>query len=117
VVPRLIRNEKAVHPGLGITEVPDQIARQRGVDGVIILNVDPNGPAAKAKLRPTRRDERGRIHWGDVITAIDGKHVGSANELAALLEENYSVGQEVTVTIERDGKEMDVRLTLTADSR
>ena len=117
VVPRLIRNEKNVRPGLGITPVPDQIARQRGVEGVIVLNVDPDGPAAKAGLRSTRRDERGRIRWGDVITAVDGKKVGSANELAALLEENYEIGQQVVLAIERDGEEKEVRLTLTADTR
>jgi S1-C subfamily serine protease len=117
VVPVLIRNEKIAHPGLGITTVPDQVARQRGIDGVIILNVDAGGPAAKAGLRPTRRDDRGRIRWGDVITAIDGKHVVMANDLTAVLEENYEVGQQVTVTILRDGEEMDKRLTLTADSR
>ena len=117
VVPRLIRNEKNVRPGLGITPVPDQIARQRGVEGVIVLNVDPDGPAAKTGLRTTRRDERGRIRWGDVITAVDGKKVSSANELAALLEENYEIGQQVVLTIERDGEEKEVRLTLTADTR
>jgi S1-C subfamily serine protease len=117
VVPRLIRNEKNVRPGLGITPVPDQIARQRGVEGVIVLNVDPDGPAAKAGLRTTRRDERGRIRWGDVITAVDSKKVGSANELAAVLEENYEIGQQVVLTIERDGEEKEVRLTLTADTR
>jgi S1-C subfamily serine protease len=117
VVPRLIRFEKNVKPGLGITPVPDQIARQRGVEGVIVLNVDPEGPAAKAGLRPTQRDKLGRIRWGDVIVAIEGNPVKSTNELSNLLEENYAIGQEVTVTIVREGQERDVRLTLTADTR
>src|SRR5262245_18717761 len=117
VVPLLIRNEKIARPSLGITTVPDQVAQQRGIDGVIILNVDATGPAAKAGLRPTRRDDRGRIRWGDVIIAIDGKHVATANELTAVLAENYEVGQQVTVTILRDGEEMDKQMTLTADSR
>lgn len=84
---------------------------------MIILNVDPDGPAAKAGLRSTRRDDRGRIRWGDIITAVDGKKIGSSNELAALLEENYEIGQQVALTIDRDGEERDVRLTLTADTR
>jgi S1-C subfamily serine protease len=117
VVPRLIRDEKTVRPGLGITEVPDQIARQRGVKGVIILNVDPNGPAAKAGLRPTRRDDRGRIRFGDVITALDGKAIDSTDDLFTLLEEKYQIGQEVTVTFAREGQEMEARLMLTADTR
>lgn len=117
VVPRLIRFEKNVKPGLGVTPVPDQIARQRGIEGVIVLNVDAEGPGAKAGLRPTQRDNLGRIRWGDVITAVEGNPVKSTNELSNLLEEHYMVGQEVTVTIVRDGQERDVKLTLTADTR
>jgi S1-C subfamily serine protease len=55
VVPELIRHGKVVRPGLGIHEAPDQVARQVGVPGVLILKVDPNGPAAKAGLKPTRQ--------------------------------------------------------------
>jgi S1-C subfamily serine protease len=117
VVPRLIRYGKSVRAGLGITPVPDQIAKQRGVTGVIILNVEQGGPAAKAGLRGTRRDEQGRIRWGDVITAIDGKHVATNDELSRLLEDNYEVGQQVTVKYLRDGEEHEAKVALTADAR
>ena len=117
VVPRLIRNQKDVRPGLGITEVPEQLAKKRGVDGVIILNVVPGGPAEKAGLRPTRRDPRGRILWGDVIVAIDDHPVHSPNELFEYLESNYEIGNQVNVTVDRQGEPFKVQMTLTADNR
>ena len=117
VVPRLIRFEKVARPSLGFTEVPDQWAQQLDIDGVMILNEQPKGPAAKAGLRPTRRDQSGSVRWGDVITAIDGHHVSSPKELFSLLEEKYKVGQEVTVTYERGDEEKKVKVTLGADSR
>ncbi|MCS7044754.1 MAG: trypsin-like peptidase domain-containing protein [Gemmataceae bacterium] len=117
VVPRLIRKQAVARPSLGITPVPDSIARQRGVQGVIILNIEPGGPAAKAGLLPTRRDQFGRIRWGDVIIAVDGTEVQSWNDLDSLLEENYRVGQEIVVTILRAGQQLDVRLKLAAEPR
>lgn len=117
VVPRLIRYEKAVRPGLGIAEAPDQWTRQLGVKGILILDVKAGGPAAKAGLRPTRRDLQGRIRWGDIIVALDGKEVATTKDLFALLEDTYEIGQEVTVTVLRERERLDVKLTLTADTR
>ena len=117
VVPSLIRFEKTLKPSLAITEAPDQWARQLGVKGVLILDVKPGGPAAVAGLRPTRRDEFGRIHWGDVIIAIDEHLIRSAKDLFNVLQDRYEVGQEVLVSYVRDGEQHRVKVTLTGDSR
>lgn len=115
VVPRLIRFEKAARPSLGITEAPDQWTRR--LRGVLIFDVAPGGPADKAGLRPTRQDELGRIHWGDIITFIDDHRVKSAKELFALLEDQYQVGQQVTVTYVRGDEEGKVTMTLAPDAK
>jgi S1-C subfamily serine protease len=114
VVPRLIRFEKAARPGLGITPAPDQAVRR---SGVLILDVTPGGPADKAGLRPTRFDEFGRILLGDIITAVDDQPIRSAKGLFALLEDQYQIGNQVTVTYERGGEEFSVKATLAADAR
>jgi putative serine protease PepD len=53
--------------------------------------VDPNGPAARAGLRP-----------GDVIVTADGKPVTSAEELIALIRK-HAPGQRLTLTYVRSG--------------
>jgi S1-C subfamily serine protease len=117
VVPRLISGSKEPRPSLGIVEAPDQWTKQRGISGVLIIDVLPDGPADKANLHPTRRDETGRILWGDVIVGVDEHKIRSANELYTVLADDYKVGQEVTVHILRDGETQDVKMTLAADLR
>jgi S1-C subfamily serine protease len=117
VVPRLISGVKDLHAGLGITEAPDQWTKQRGISGVLILDVLPDGPADNAKLRPTRRDEDGQIQLGDIIVALDKHKIRSAKELQTILADDYKIGQNVTVQILRDGETQSVSLTLSADLR
>jgi S1-C subfamily serine protease len=115
VVTQLIRHRGAVRPGLGIQEAPDQIAKKLGIKGVLILNVYAGGPAAKAGLRPTRRDQSGRIRLGDVIVAVDGKEVTSAQQLYDMLGA-HKIDDAVTVTVERAGQRLDKGVKLAAEA-
>ena len=47
----------------------------------------------------------------DVISAIDGTTVKSYDDLYGVLD-NHKIGDTVTLTVARDGKERKVRLTL-----
>ena len=113
IVPELIRYGKMIRPGIGIQIAEDQIADRLGVKGVLVVDVVPGSAAAKAGIRPTRREGSGRVHLGDVITAIDGKKVESANELFILLE-NYKVGDIVNVVLLREGKPFQTKVALEA---
>lgn len=113
IVPELIRYGKVTRPGIGVQIAEDQIAERLGVNGVLVVEVVPGSGAAKAGLRPTRREVSGRVRLGDVITAIDGKKVLSPNELFLTLE-NYKVGDAVNVSLLRDGKIVQAKLTLEA---
>ena len=113
IVPELIRSGKITRPGLGIQIADEQIAQRLGVTGVLVVDVARGGAAAKAGIQPTRRDAEGRLRLGDVITAIDGKKVESANDLYLALEK-YKIGEVVTVSILRNGKTVQTRATLEA---
>jgi 2-alkenal reductase len=117
VVPRLISGAKELRPGLGIIEAPDQWAKRLGVTGVIVQDVLPDSPAAVAKLHATRRDEDGTISWGDIIVGIDNHKVRNTKELYSVLSDFYRIGQEVTLHVKRDGENVDIKLTLSGDSR
>jgi S1-C subfamily serine protease len=113
IVPELIRSGKIIRPGLGVELAEEQIAKKIGVNGVLIVDVMRGGPAAKAGMRPTRRESSGRVILGDVITAIEGKRVESPNDLFLILE-NHQVGDTVTVALLRDGKTVQTKVTLEA---
>jgi S1-C subfamily serine protease len=111
VVPQLIAHGRVVRPGLGVAVARDALAQRLGLKGVLIIEVTPEGGAAQAGLRPTRRDDVGRIVLGDVIVAIDGDEVTSNDELDERME-GHNVGDRVKVTVDRDGRKVDVAVVL-----
>jgi S1-C subfamily serine protease len=102
-------------PLLGVQLAPRQLARRLGLKGVLVLDVQPDSPAAEAGLRPTRPDPNNGVQLGDVIVALDGKPVRSADDLLDLLEQ-HQPGETVQVTVLRDGKEQKVPVTLGEES-
>jgi len=111
VVPDLIQHGRVMRPSLGVQVANSQVASQLRIVGALILNVTPGSGAERAGLRPTMRDERGRLILGDVITAIDGEPVHNSGDLLLLLEQREP-GDRVRLTILRHGKEQDVRVPL-----
>jgi S1-C subfamily serine protease len=111
IVTELIRHGTIVRPSLGVALAPDQLTERLGLDGVLVMQVDPEGPAAQAGLRPTRRDFTGNIHLGDVIAAIDDEPLKSTEDFFAALEARKP-GDEVTLTVVRDGQRASVPITL-----
>jgi S1-C subfamily serine protease len=55
LVEQILTYGKVVRPVLGITIAPPQTVRQIGLEGVLVLEVPPGTPAAKAGLRGTYR--------------------------------------------------------------
>jgi S1-C subfamily serine protease len=115
VVPELVRNGKITRPDLGVTVASDKLARRLNQDnGAMILNVKSNSPAEKAGLRPTYVD-RGRVHLGDIIVAVDDKPVHSAGDLFSILAE-HKVSDRVKLHILRDGEPREVEVVLKDES-
>ena len=73
-------------------------------DGVYIVQVVPQGAADKAGLKQ-----------GDRIISFDGKEVSTSAEVKAILRE-HKIGDKVNMTVSRDGKTVDVTITLQQQS-
>jgi S1-C subfamily serine protease len=102
---QLIRGEKIRHPYLGVqmTNLTPDIAKQNNddpnavfivpeVNGVIVVKVLPNTPAAKSGIRR-----------GDVITAIDGQPIRAAEELQRVVESSR-LGQALKIEVQRSNQ-------------
>jgi S1-C subfamily serine protease len=112
VVPQLISHGRLIKPGIGASLADERIARRLGVEGIIILDVEKNGPADLAGLRPTTQ-YRGDIILGDIITGISGYPVKSYDDVRNILEK-HSVGDEVEITFVRDGQQAKTLVQLIA---
>lgn len=120
VVPELIRNGRIVRADIGLDTV--MITKV----GLLILEMQPDGPAAKAGLRGAVRREvvrRGNILFNsttrniesaDILQTIDGRPVNSADELHEILD-SLKPGQTVEVGVLRGGQPAVARVTLQAD--
>lgn len=102
VVPQIIRTGKAQQIGLGISILPDAIARRNGIQGVIVRQVANNSPAARAGLRGVEQNYRG-TYIGDVIVGIDDKIVTNYDTLYNALD-THQPGDTIQVKIRREGK-------------
>jgi S1-C subfamily serine protease len=114
VVPELIATGRFVRPALGV-ELDERLNRvlteRLGVAGVVVLRVTPGSAAANAGLRGVRRNGEGRIVAGDIIVAVDGTAVDSVARLVSRLDD-HQVGDNVRLTVLRDGQKTDVSVRL-----
>ena len=103
IAKQLIDTGAAAHAYLGVTpqngSASDGSATRAGAE---VASVGEGTPAAKAGLEV-----------GDVIVAVDGKPVDSADSLVGHVREK-TTGDTVTLTVLRDGKSMEVKATLAA---
>jgi S1-C subfamily serine protease len=103
VVPQLLRHGQVTRPGFGIQIANDQIVKQLGVEGVLVLRVAEGGAAQEAGFRPTEVDAEENIELGDVIVAIDDVPIRSSDDLFKVLD-HHEVGDVVTVKLLRNAR-------------
>ena len=116
VVPTLIGKGKYVRPSLGIEvdEGLNTLINQRlGIEGVVVLRVSKGSGAEAAGLRGVTAGPQGEIVPGDIIVALDGKPIESVARLLATLDD-HQVGDNIKLTVLREGKETDVTVPLQA---
>ncbi|MGQ9713167.1 MAG: S1C family serine protease [Anaerolineae bacterium] len=122
VVPALIAKGHYDHPWLGISgrTLSPGLAQALNLPverGVQVVEVTPGGPADKAGLKggsgKTVEFKGVKIEaGGDIILRIDDQPVRKFDDLLVYLMRHTEAGQKVTLTILRDGKEMQVTVTL-----
>ncbi len=123
IAPYLIEEGVYHYPYLGITSQPRftvaELAGPLGLPvthGVLIEEVQPGTAAARAGLRGGDREvEVTGItirSGGDIITTIDVYELRDFDDLIAYLVRETEVGQEVVLTIIRDGEELEIPVTL-----
>ncbi|WP_372517742.1 S1C family serine protease [Frankia tisae] len=105
-VDQLLRTGSVRHAFIGIQSVTltPQIADQLGLtvrSGALVIGVVSGGPAAQAGIQP-----------GDVIRSFDGRAVTSIEDFSAELR-TVDPGQTVTLTVNRDGRNVKLKVTAT----
>ena len=116
----LIRDGSYNYPYLGISSRDDLTLAEiealglNTYTGAYVVTVTAGGPADQAGIRagttPTNLPNVNA--GGDVITAIDGRPVASFDQLLSYLISNKSPGENVILTVIRDGQTLDVNVTL-----
>jgi 2-alkenal reductase len=121
VIPALIETGKYDWPWLGVSgyTVNPPLVKAMNLpveQGAYVSSLTDGGPAIAAGLHATSetitQDGRKVEVGGDVITAIDGEIVKTFDDILVYLTLKTSPGQEVTLTILRDGQYQDRTLKL-----
>ncbi len=102
---QLVRGERILHPYIGVqmTTLTPKLAQDNNkdpnsplalpeVNGVVVMKVLANTPAAAAGMR-----------LGDVVTAINGDSVINANQFQSVIEKTV-VGQALDLTVKRGNR-------------
>ena len=120
----LIDKGQVSYSYLGLSSYPNDVdlAIMQALDlpnntrGVVVMSASPGSPAAQAGLRSagqmTTIDALTVPSSADIITAIDGQPITGFNSLITYLTNNTEPGQQVTLTVLRNGRTIQLPLTL-----
>jgi S1-C subfamily serine protease len=130
IVPTLIEKGTYPHPYFGAkiatltsdilqnvtTDLPSAAAKTAlsNLKGAYVDTITKNGPADKAGVHGSTTDQYSKKHGGDIITAIDGHPIVKSDDLITYIDQHKSVGDNLTLTIYRNGHTLDLKATLTA---
>lgn len=82
--------------------------------GIFVSEAVPGGPAMRAGLQSMETTPEGELVSGDIITAIDGQPLSGIPELISYLAANTEPGNQVELTVLRDGTQtITLNVTLT----
>ena len=112
LVPQLIEYGKIIRPVIGIETLKDYQARRLRVKGVVVFSVQDGLAADAAGIVGLRYDNRGQIHLGDVVIAINDEPITNEDSLLSSLEQ-FVPGDKIKVTTLKDEKIYNYDVVLT----
>ena len=120
IVPTLIEKGYYPHPYLGLTDgtLTSDLAQDAGIPvnlkGAYVDSITKNGPADNAGIHGSTRDQYSKKHLGDIIIAADGHNITTSDDLVSYIGQHKSVGNNITLTVYRNGHAIDLKATLAA---
>ncbi|WP_280437355.1 trypsin-like peptidase domain-containing protein [Nocardia carnea] len=102
VAQTLIRDGSIHHPVIGVSARQKTVANEV-MSGAEVADVQPGSPAANAG-----------IVEGDVIVRVGDREVTNPDELVVAVQSN-DIGQTVNVQLIREGRQVDIPVTLASD--
>jgi len=80
----------------------------------LVDTITKDGPADKAGVHGSTTDQYSKKHEGDIIVAVDGHKLVRIDDLGSYVDQRKSVGDNITLTVYRNGHLIDLKTTLTA---
>ena len=121
IAPSLIKKGQFVHPNLGLsgaTLTSDLAENLTGsatnLKGVYVDTITKNGPADKAGVHGSTVDQYAKKHPGDIIIGVDGHNITRIDDLISYIDQHRSAGDNITLTVYRNGHTIDLKATLAA---
>ncbi len=119
-VPSLIQKGSYIHPYLGLsgaTLTSDLAENLTGsatnLKGVYVDTITKNGPADRAGVHGSTVDQYAKKHPGDIIIGVDGHNITRIDDLISFIDQHTSAGDNITLTVYRNGHTIDLKTTLT----
>ena len=121
IVPVLIEDGEFKHPWMGIsgTDVDPELADFRELKsskGFLIISVIEGSPAEQAGLigvtETKEIDGRELAVDGDIVLSIDGKTVRKISDILIHLQREKSIGDEMVLSVNRNGEILELTMVL-----
>jgi 2-alkenal reductase len=106
IVPKLIATGRAPRPGIGIVPVDPVLVARAGISGVVVQAIIHGSPAEQAGFKVLDR-RTGDV--GDVIVAVNGRHIDTLATFVAELD-RVGIGNTAELTVMRDRAERHVKI-------
>lgn len=125
LLPDLLAFGRYRHPWLGISSyyhVSPRLAKHLNLSvdsGILIVELHRSNSLKRLGVKEANSVvllDRQRVYTGgDILIAVDDVEIKNYNDLNNLLENNYKVGDEVSITLARGRETINLRATLTAE--